>query len=137
VSTPVDSVPLSLPRRSPRGHQSPVKETAAVLFADDDKDEDDVVSAAARKEKGDANKKKSSKQARAAPTKEGNKKSAEESSKKEKRQANFSQDKDFMLCCAYVSVSVDPIVGVGQKSETFWTRVLEKYLLLTEKHLSD
>jgi hypothetical protein len=34
-------------------------------------------------------------------------------------------------------VSVDPIVGVGQKSETFWTRVLEKYLFLTEKHLSD
>jgi hypothetical protein len=82
VSTPVDSVPLSLPRRSPRVHQSPVKETAAVLFADDDKkDEADVVSAAARKEKGDANKKKSSKQARAAPTKKGNKKSAEESSK--------------------------------------------------------
>jgi hypothetical protein len=26
---------------------------------------------------------------------------------------------------------------VGQKSEAFWTRVLEKYLLLTEKHLSD
>jgi hypothetical protein len=134
VSTPVDSVPLSLPRRSPRGHQSPVKEAAAVLFADDE--DDDVVPTAA-KEKGDANKKKSSKQARAAPTKKGNKKSAEESSKKEKRQANFSQDEDFMLCCAYVSVSVDPIVGVGQKSEAFWTRVLEKYLLLTEKHLSD
>ncbi len=59
--------------------------------------------------------------------------SAEESSKKEKRQANFPQDEDFMLCCAYVNVSVDPIIGVGQKSETFWTRVL----LLTEKHLSD
>jgi hypothetical protein len=34
-------------------------------------------------------------------------------------------------------VSVDPIIGVGQKLETFWTRVLEKYLLRTEKHLSD
>ena len=55
VSTPVDSVPLSLPRRSPRGHQSTVEETAAVLFADDDKHEDDVVPAAA-KEKGEANK---------------------------------------------------------------------------------
>ena len=42
-----------------------------------------------------------------------------------------------MLCCAYVNVSVDPIIGVGQKSETFWTRALEKYLLHTEKHLSD
>jgi len=57
VSTPVDSVPLSLPRRSPRGHQSTVEETAAVLFADDDKHEDNVVPAAA-KEKGEAHKKK-------------------------------------------------------------------------------
>jgi hypothetical protein len=53
VSIPVDSAPLSFPRRSPRGHQSPgVKETAAVLFADN------VVTAPA-KEKGEgANKKK-------------------------------------------------------------------------------
>ena len=57
VSTPVDSVPLSLPRRSPRGHQSTVEETAAVLFAHDDKHEDDVIPAAAQ-EKGEANKKK-------------------------------------------------------------------------------
>ena len=56
---------------------------------------------------------------------------------KEKRQAHFSQDKDFILCCAFVNVSVDPVIGVGQKSEPFWTQVLEKYLLLTEKHLSD
>jgi hypothetical protein len=56
---------------------------------------------------------------------------------KEKGQANFSQDKDFMLCCTYVNVSVDPIIGVGQQSETFWTLVLEKYLLRTENHLSD
>ena len=64
-------------------------------------------------------------------------KSAEKSAMKEKRQAHFSQDKDFILCCAFVNVSVDPIIGVGQKSETFWTQVLEKYLLRTEKHLSD
>jgi hypothetical protein len=50
VSTPpVDSVPLSFPRRSSRGHQPPVKEetTAAVLFA-----EENVVAAPA-KEKGE------------------------------------------------------------------------------------
>ncbi len=34
-------------------------------------------------------------------------------------------------------MSGDPTIGVGQKSETFWTQVLEKYLLRTEKHLSD
>jgi hypothetical protein len=95
VSTPIDSVPLSLPRRLPRGHLPTVEETAAVLFADDDKHEDNIVPAAA-KEKGEANKKKRpaisrcSKQAGAAPTKKGNKKSAEESAMNEKRQANFS-----------------------------------------------
>ena len=147
VNTPSGSVPLTpLPRRSPRGHASPAKETAAVLFAADEKqDEDDA--AAKVKEKGDAEKKKRSaassgccsKQTVVAPTKKKRKKkSAVESPKnKEKRQAIFSPDEDFMLCCAYINVSVDPIVGAGQKSETFWTRVLEKYLLLTEQYLAD
>jgi hypothetical protein len=49
-----------------------------------------------------------------------------------KRQANYSEDKDYLIACAYVNVSVDPIKGVGQKSEAFWTRVLEKYVLLSE-----
>ena len=57
VSTPIDSVPLSLPRRSPRGHLPTVEETAAVLFADVVKHEDNVIPAAAQ-EKGEANKKK-------------------------------------------------------------------------------
>ena len=56
VNTPAGSVPLTLPRRSPRDHVSPSKETTAVLFAADEKqDEDDA--AAKEKEKGDANKK--------------------------------------------------------------------------------
>ena len=89
MSTPVDSVPLFFPLCLPRGHQSPVKETAAVLFADDDKHKENVVPAAA-KEKGEANKKKPavvsrpSKQAGATPTKKRNKRSAEESSKTSK-----------------------------------------------------
>jgi len=54
-----------------------------------------------------------------------------------KRQANYLEDKDYLIACAYVNVSVDPIKGVGQKSEAFWTRVLEKYVLLSEKYLSE
>jgi hypothetical protein len=54
-----------------------------------------------------------------------------------KRQANYSEDEDYLIACAYVNVSVDPIKGVGQKSEAFWTRVLEKYVLLSEKYLSE
>ena len=36
-----------------------------------------------------------------------------------------------------MNVSVNPIRGVGQKSEVVWTRVLEKHVLLSEKYLSE
>ena len=54
-----------------------------------------------------------------------------------KRQANYSEDEDYLIGCAYVNVSVNPIKGVGQKSETFWTQVLDKYVILSEKYLSE
>jgi hypothetical protein len=54
-----------------------------------------------------------------------------------KRQANYSEDEDYLIACAYVNVSVDPIKGVGQKADTFWTRVLEWYVILSEKYLAD
>ena len=50
---------------------------------------------------------------------------------------NYSEDEDFFISCAYVNVSVDPIKGVGQKAGTFWTRVHEKFLILSQKHFSD
>ena len=37
---------------------------------------------------------------------------------------------------AFVHVTVDPIRGVGQKSETFWTRVHEKFCFLQQKELA-
>jgi hypothetical protein len=54
-----------------------------------------------------------------------------------KRQANYLEDEDYLIACAYMIASVDPIKGVGQKSETFWTQVLEKYVILSEKYLSE
>jgi len=50
---------------------------------------------------------------------------------------NYSEDEDFLISCAYTNVSVDPIKGVGQKADTFWTRVHEKFLILSQKHFSD
>jgi hypothetical protein len=50
---------------------------------------------------------------------------------------NYSKDEDFLISCAYVNVSVDPIKGVGQKADTFWTRVHENFLILSQKHFSD
>ncbi len=54
-----------------------------------------------------------------------------------KRQADYSEDEDYLIACAYVNVSVDPIKGVGQKADTFWTQVLEKYVILSEEYLAD
>ena len=50
---------------------------------------------------------------------------------------NYSEDEDFLISCAYTNVSVDPIKGVGQKADTFWTRVHEKFLILSQKHFSN
>ena len=53
------------------------------------------------------------------------------------RAPNYSEDKDFFIAYAYASVSVDPIKGVGQKEDTFWTRIYEKLHLLSAKHFSN
>jgi hypothetical protein len=37
---------------------------------------------------------------------------------------------------AFIHVTVDPIRGGGQKSETFWTQVHEKFYLLQQKELA-
>ena len=48
---------------------------------------------------------------------------------------NYSEDEDYLIAVAFVSVTVDPIRGVGQKSENFWTRVHEKFCLLQQSEL--
>jgi hypothetical protein len=39
----------------------------------------------------------------------------------------FSPTEDETLCCPYLSVSKDPIVGVNQKMESYWTRITKFY----------
>jgi hypothetical protein len=53
-----------------------------------------------------------------------------------KKFANYSEYEDYLIAMAFVHVTVDPIKGVGQKSETFWTRVHEKFCLLQQKELA-
>jgi len=43
-----------------------------------------------------------------------------------KRQAIYSEDEDYLITSAYVNVSEDPIWGVGQKADTFWTQVSKR-----------
>jgi No apical meristem-associated C-terminal domain len=50
------------------------------------------------------------------------------------RPPNYSEDEDFLIACAYVNVTVDPIKGVGQKSDNFWTRVHDRFVILSQKH---
>jgi hypothetical protein len=54
-----------------------------------------------------------------------------------KRQANYSEDEDDLIACAYVNVLVDPIKGVAHKADTLWTQVLEKYVILSENCLAN
>jgi hypothetical protein len=55
-----------------------------------------------------------------------NKKLKATASSDSRKPPNDSEDEDFLISCAYVNVSVDPVKGFGQKSDTFWTRVHEK-----------
>jgi hypothetical protein len=50
------------------------------------------------------------------------------------RPPNYSKDEDFLIACAYVNVTVDPIRGVGQKSDNFWTRVHDRFVILSRRH---
>jgi hypothetical protein len=60
-----------------------------------------------------------------------NKKLQATASSDSRKPPNYSEDKDFLISCAYVNVSVDPDKGVGQKSDTFWTCIQEKFLILS------
>jgi hypothetical protein len=47
------------------------------------------------------------------------------------RSPNFAPWEDLLLCKAWVSVSMDPTsVGCGQKRNSFWSRIEEKFNLL-------
>jgi len=51
------------------------------------------------------------------------------------RMPNYSEDEDYCVAVAYTNVTVDPIRGVGQKGENFWTRVHDKFCMLQQKEL--
>ena len=47
----------------------------------------------------------------------------------------FLENKGYLIAVAFVSVTFDPIRGVGQKSDNVWIRVHEKFCLLQQKEL--
>ncbi|KNF00530.1 hypothetical protein PSTG_06222 [Puccinia striiformis f. sp. tritici PST-78] len=46
---------------------------------------------------------------------------------------NWSIDEDKALCTAWLETTRDPVVGTGQKSDTFWERIHKYYAELVEK----
>src|SRR6266540_2697725 len=40
---------------------------------------------------------------------------------------NFSAYEDNVLCKAWLEISCDPVTNTGQRKESFWTRVLQRY----------
>ncbi|KNE89568.1 hypothetical protein PSTG_16981 [Puccinia striiformis f. sp. tritici PST-78] len=72
--------------------------------------------------------------------KEYNKCSSQEERTKEKitsppliPKKNWSIDEDKALCTAWLETTRDPVVGTGQKSDTFWERIHKYYAELVEK----
>ena len=43
------------------------------------------------------------------------------------RSSGYSYAEDVLLCQVYMEISQDPIVGVFQTSNSFWSRVEEKF----------
>ena len=47
--------------------------------------------------------------------------------KRKKRSVNYSHYKDLALTRAWLNISEDSIVGIGQKSPRFWGRILAQF----------
>src|SRR6266508_396754 len=43
------------------------------------------------------------------------------------KQTNFSAYEDNVLCKAWLEISCDPVTNTGQRKESFWSRVLQRY----------
>ncbi|CAO2144060.1 unnamed protein product [Urochloa humidicola] len=43
------------------------------------------------------------------------------------KQANFSANEDTLLCKSWLEISCDPITNTGQRKESFWLRVANRY----------
>lgn len=43
------------------------------------------------------------------------------------RSQSYSQEEDKLLCQVYMDISQDPIKGVYQSSDQFWSRVMQAY----------
>jgi hypothetical protein len=54
-----------------------------------------------------------------------------------KTRTNWTKQEDVFLCIAFVNVSEDPVVGTGQKSKEFWSRVHKMFKELVKKRSSE
>src|SRR6266540_5513481 len=43
------------------------------------------------------------------------------------KHTNFSAYEDNVLCKAWLEISCDPVTNTGQRKESFWARVLNRY----------
>ena len=46
---------------------------------------------------------------------------------KRKRTKNFVIEEDDLLCCCYLSISQDPLIGKDQRYAVFWKRIHEMF----------
>ncbi|CAO2039936.1 unnamed protein product [Urochloa humidicola] len=43
------------------------------------------------------------------------------------KKSNFSANEDTLLCNSWLEISCDPITNTGQRKESFWLRVGNRY----------
>jgi hypothetical protein len=51
------------------------------------------------------------------------------------KQTNFSVQEDNLLCKSWLKISCDPIINTGQRKESFWLCVLNRYNLQCKNFL--
>ena len=57
-------------------------------------------------------------------------------SKNTLRNASYSNEEAQLLCCVYLDVSQNPIIGINQSSLQFWSRIETEYHMTLPTHIT-
>ena len=45
-----------------------------------------------------------------------------------RREKSFLNEEDMTLCISWMTITQDPVIGIGQPMSKFWDRVMAKFL---------
>ena len=47
---------------------------------------------------------------------------------RDRRRKSFLTEEDVALCISWLTITQDPVIGIGQPMSKFWDRVMAKFL---------